>query len=162
MPATFGEQGVRFEQCPIGPCKRFFFFSIFFRATTILTTCGPLPTPGGRCKCYSFSLCNYDEPQCYQVYKCRDRDGQGRCTKLRSCDEDAYEDYTLITLSCARPDLRNTTKNYQRELGRELKAGLTSANNTCNFKPCGYKMENANDIVVVRQCSSLVLYDRTV
>lgn len=110
----------------------------------------PLLCVGGRCKCSAFAPCAYGDANCYKVYKCADNDAQKRCVKIRSCKEETFEVPLQLTLACNGADLRNFSTTDQRNLLRDLKTEFSAlAASSCEFRPCGYKMENANDVSIV-------------
>lgn len=84
------------------------------------------------------------------VYTCRDKNKERRCTTLRSCTEETYTSGVQMTLSCPNKDLRTLLNNDRFKLATGLKAALTAADGQygCNFKPCGYTLDNGNDFAV--------------
>lgn len=73
------------------------------------------------------------ELSCFQAYACTDNDGLNRCSSDSSCPEETFPTSATWYAECGT-DLSLLSNSDLRIFGEELKAEITNACATSNFK----------------------------
>lgn len=99
-----------------------------------------------------------NEVDCWTAHFCTDSDGDNRCTSFDDqCQPQEYTRTETLSLFCPHiSDLRDLSDRELEALAADIKFELSNTRN-CDFKPCGYMLDDADDIEVTDHNSMDIL-----